>query len=257
MSAAVARAELDGGYRLPVRWAGIVAEAPVLAAVMATYLEGLARRLNPRSVAAAEVCLRQFASHLIATDPACRSTRDVHTGHLEAWGKALSEDQASPWQRGVSPDSVAYKLATLRRFFESLTATGHVEAPGIMPVLRQSSPRPRRASSKRQHPSTALKPCAPDKAKPPHRALPRETTWAEIAARAPQMAATMAAYVEQLGISHRPASAEAASLALRHLAAFLVGLEPPCRAVADISRGHIEAYKVALAARPGQKGPLT
>jgi hypothetical protein len=94
-------------------------------------------------------------------------------------------------------------------------------------------------------------------AAPESRAFAQETTWEEIAARAPQMVATMAAYLEQISVSHRPSSVEAASLALRHLAAYLTASDPACLAVADITRAHIEGYKVALAARKGKKGMLS
>jgi site-specific recombinase XerD len=89
------------------------------------------------------------------------------------------------------------------------------------------------------------------------RALPRETPWEEIALRAPQMVSTMLAYLDQVSVSHRATSVAAYSLALRHLAAHVTSIDPDCRAVAEISRAHIEDYKVALAARRGHKGPIT
>ena len=245
MSAAVAHARLDAGDRVSERWDAVVAEAPVLAAVMGAYLEGLTRRLNPRSVTAAEICLRQFAVHLVATDPACLSTRDVTAAHVAAWGHELTAHGAPPLCRAVSAESIAYKTDTLRRFFAHLISIGHIEAPEALPIPFQPRPLTRRSQRR------------PAKPKMPSRALPRETTWEEVASRAPQLAATMAAYVEQLHISQRPSSAEAASLALRHLAAFLVASDPDCQAVADISRSHIEAFKIALAARPGMKGPIS
>ncbi|HEX6393436.1 MAG TPA: tyrosine-type recombinase/integrase [Acidimicrobiales bacterium] len=87
--------------------------------------------------------------------------------------------------------------------------------------------------------------------------LPRETSWDEIAARAPQMVAAMMAYLEQVSVSHRATSVEAYSLALRHMAAHITASDPTCLRVADISRTHIEDYKLALAARPGRKGTLS
>lgn len=87
--------------------------------------------------------------------------------------------------------------------------------------------------------------------------FPRETPWEEIAGRAPQMVATMHAYLEQVAVSHRAASVAAYSLALRHMAAYVTASDPRCRRVADISRSHIEDYKLALAARQGRKGNLS
>jgi integrase len=89
------------------------------------------------------------------------------------------------------------------------------------------------------------------------RAFPPETPWEEIALRAPQMVSTMLAYLDQASVSHRATSVAAYSLALRHLAAHVTSTDPACRAVAEISRAHIEDYKLALAARRGQKGPIT
>ncbi len=61
----------------------------------------------------------------------------------------------------------------------------------------------------------------------------------------------MRSYLEQLAVSSRPSTVEAASLALRHLAAHLTESDPTCTSVAAIERRHIEAYKIALAKRPG------
>ena len=65
------------------------------------------------------------------------------------------------------------------------------------------------------------------------------------------MVATMRSYLDQLAVSSRPSTVDAASLALRHLAAHVTESDPTCTSVAAIERRHIEAYKIALAARPG------
>jgi integrase len=95
------------------------------------------------------------------------------------------------------------------------------------------------------------------KAMPVNRSFPREISWEELAARAPEMVATMFAYLDQVSVSHRTTSVQAYSLALRHLAAYLTVSDPGCRRVADISRAHIEDYKLALAARTGRNGALS
>lgn len=81
-----------------------------------------------------------------------------------------------------------------------------------------------------------------------------ELSWDDLAERAPEMVATMRAYLEQLGVSSRPSTVDAASLALRHLVAHITGTDPTCTSVAAIERRHIESYKLALAARPGKAG---
>jgi integrase len=68
------------------------------------------------------------------------------------------------------------------------------------------------------------------------------------------MAATMTAYLDQLTVSSRPATVSAASLVLRQFAGHVTSTDPACRSVAAVERRHIEAYKIALAARPGRDG---
>jgi integrase len=78
--------------------------------------------------------------------------------------------------------------------------------------------------------------------------------WTAIEQRAPRMAATMAAYLDQLAVSSRPATVSAASLVLRQFADHLTSIDSDCVAVALVERRHIEDYKLALAARPGRDG---
>ena len=75
------------------------------------------------------------------------------------------------------------------------------------------------------------------------------TEWAEIAAAAPQAAATMRRYLRQLGTFLAPRSVDAADSALRQLARWMV-TEAGLAAVGDIRRDDIEDYKVWLAAQP-------
>jgi integrase len=67
----------------------------------------------------------------------------------------------------------------------------------------------------------------------------------------------MSSYLEQITVSHRPASVVAYSLALRHLAAYVTATDPNCVTVAEIGRSHIEGFKLAFAARPGLKGAMS
>ena len=84
-----------------------------------------------------------------------------------------------------------------------------------------------------------------------------DTHWKAIARRAPQMAITMHAYLDQLTVSSRPSTVEAAGLALRHLAEHVTETHPECTSVAAIERRHIESYKLSLAARPGKRNNKT
>jgi len=85
----------------------------------------------------------------------------------------------------------------------------------------------------------------------------RETAWVEIGQRAPQMGATMARYLDQLAVSARPGTVDAADLALRQFAQCLNVTDPGCRAMAQVERAHFEHYKRWLAKRPGRRGTLS
>jgi hypothetical protein len=73
----------------------------------------------------------------------------------------------------------------------------------------------------------------------------QEVTWAEIAAKAPVMAATMASYLDQLEVSARPGTVAATELALRFFAHQVSEADPSCVSVAGIGRAHIEDYVLA------------
>ncbi len=77
--------------------------------------------------------------------------------------------------------------------------------------------------------------------------------WTEIAADAPQLAATMDRYLAQAATFLAPRSVDAADIALRQLARWLLG-HTDIDAVAAIRRTDIEDYKLWLADQPGTKG---
>lgn len=74
--------------------------------------------------------------------------------------------------------------------------------------------------------------------------------WAAIRARAPQLAATMSQYLEQMSLSLRPASIDAFELTLRGFAGFVIDHDRRSRRLRHVRREHIEAYKAWLSARP-------
>ena len=81
-----------------------------------------------------------------------------------------------------------------------------------------------------------------------------EITWAEIAARAPVMVATMASYLDQLEVSARPSTVADAEVTLRLFAHRVIEADPACVSVAHIARPHIEDFKSWLIARRGRTG---
>ena len=78
--------------------------------------------------------------------------------------------------------------------------------------------------------------------------------WAALSARAPLLAATMRRYLVQLTTFLAPRSVEVADGTLRQLARWLTE-NTDVTVVAEITRAHIEDYKVWLAAQPGSRGP--
>ncbi len=85
-----------------------------------------------------------------------------------------------------------------------------------------------------------------------------EFPWGESARLAPVMVATMASYLDQLGVSARPSTVGAAEQALRHFAGQVTEADPTCTSMAGVERRHIEAHKLWLVARPGKAGkPLS
>jgi hypothetical protein len=85
-----------------------------------------------------------------------------------------------------------------------------------------------------------------------------EVTGDELRPRAPQMVATMATHLDQLAVSSRPSTVDAAELALRLFASRVTTIDPGRRAVRDLERRHVEDYKSWLSARRGKGGkPLS
>jgi len=81
------------------------------------------------------------------------------------------------------------------------------------------------------------------------RAATRADKWAGVAAT---LTATFGHYLDQTALSRRASTMQRQEIYLRELARFLGTLDPPVTQVADLRRTHIEAYRNALADRPGK-----
>lgn len=80
--------------------------------------------------------------------------------------------------------------------------------------------------------------------------------WVVINAVAPQLAATMLAYLDQIAVSQRPNTVDAVETDLRIFAGFLIEHDPELAGAAGIDRSHIEAFKVWQHAQPGTNGTI-
>jgi site-specific recombinase XerD len=221
-------------------WAALAKRAPKIVATVRGYLDELANTMAPGSVVTTESHLRDFVTHLIESDPACRRAAAVTAGHIADYRAWLQTRPARQHDRPVSEHTIEQRMAVLRLFFERIAAWRWRDAPTANPIARVP-----RASKARPEP-----PLGPRK---PGGGIP-EITWNDIAASAPQLAATMRAYLDQLAVSARPATVNAASLSLRFFAGHLVRHQPDCVSAADVERRHIESYKIALAARRTRAG---
>ena len=97
---------------------------------------------------------------------------------------------------------------------------------------------------------------APARKRSAHRRPVVPERWVAINAAAPQLAATMLAYLDQIAVSQRPATVHAVETDLRIFAGFLVDHDPALAGAADIERSHVEAFKVWQHAQPGTKGTI-
>ena len=83
---------------------------------------------------------------------------------------------------------------------------------------------------------------------------PRDLQWATIAQSAPVLAGTMGCYLDQIGVSLRPATVSAGEVMLRRFAGFLTTNYPEIVGLVDVERRHIEAFKRFLPTLPGSNG---
>ena len=243
---------------VPVRWARpeptwdeIEATAPQMVATMRRYLDDLGGLLKPASVHAAEVVLRHFAGRVTQVDVRCASVAAIRRRHVEDYLVWLRTGPGAQWGTPVSEHTVDHRLGLLVTFFERALTWGYADVPATSPI--RTSDRPRVVRPRRRGDGPRRVPAA----RPAARAIPRRTggeiSWEEVAGRAPQMATTMRAYLDQLAVSARPATVASAAKTLRLFAGRVSDADPACRSVAAIARTHVEDYKLWLAARPGTK----
>ena len=235
-------------------WARLETTAPEMAATMRRYLAQLGESLKPRSIDAAGAALRQFAGRVTEADASCHSVAAIERGHVEdylAWLRARPGQQRNST---VLAGTIAHRVGLVAKFFERVIAWGYEDAPLQSPISRRDAPPAPRPPAHGKRIPAVPGPTTRARRRPAAglRAVP-EVSWDDVAARAPEMAATMRRYLEQLGVSARPTTVRAAEGILRLFAGHVSDADPTCRSVAAIERRHIEGYKLWLAARPGAK----
>ena len=190
---------------------------------------------------------------MTSVDPHCVAAASItghHVGDYCLW-LALHPDRRT--RRTASAGTIDRRIGQLRRFFERLTERGDPDAPAIVPVpARRRESRAAAPGRHRSHQQTDDRTSVQ-----PTVRQPADCSWDEIALRTPQLAATMTSYLEQIAVSSRPGTVDAASLALRQFATHLTRTDPACMSVATVERRHVESFKVALAARSGRRGTLS
>lgn len=78
--------------------------------------------------------------------------------------------------------------------------------------------------------------------------------WEQIHAHAPVLATTFSDYLDQIAVSLRPTTIDAADSDLLRFARFLHDCHPELTCVRDIARRHIEAFKIDLVTAPTRLG---
>ena len=128
-------------------WGQIAAQAPVMAATMARYLDQLAVSARPGTVDAYELALRFFAGHLTSIDPRCVTVVGIGRHHIEAhkrWIAARPGRGTPTW----SPTTIRHRLGLLRSFFERIIEWGYDDAPSRVPIYEGDLPKPDEALPK-------------------------------------------------------------------------------------------------------------
>jgi integrase len=188
-------------------------------------------------------------------DPGCGSVAASARRHVEDYKSWLAARPGDQWGTTVLDSTVHHRLGLVVAFFERAVTWAYADVPPDPPINRGDRPKLARPGGRRTKPATV----APDEPVVTAHRTPRrpggapEITWDEVASRAPQMVATMHAYLDQLAVSARPATVLSAGKTLRLFAGRVSDADPACRCVAAVERRHVEDYKAWLAARPGNK----
>ena len=96
-------------------WEDVAEAAPVLAATCRRYLQQLGVSLRPKSVAAIDITLRQFAGFLVAADPPVTRIADVGRPHIEAFKTHISVRGGYKTNATLSKTTIGMRMGHLAR----------------------------------------------------------------------------------------------------------------------------------------------
>ena len=119
-------------------WEDVAQAAPVLAATCRRYLQQLGVSLRPKSVAAIDITLRQFAGFLVAADPRSPGspTLVAPTSRPSKPTSAFAENTTN----ATSKTTIGMRLGHLHAFFHRINTWGYDDAPSRIPIMLGDKP---------------------------------------------------------------------------------------------------------------------
>ena len=121
-------------------WEDVAEAAPVLAATCRRYLRQLGVSLRPKSVAAIDITLRQFAGFLVAADPPVTRIADVGRSPIEAFKAHIGVRGGYKTNATLSKTTIGMRLGHLHAFFHRINTWGYDDAPSRIPIMLGDKP---------------------------------------------------------------------------------------------------------------------
>ena len=121
-------------------WEDVAEAAPVLAATCRRYLQQLGVSLRPKSVAAIDITLRQFAGFLVAADPPVTRIADVGRPHIEDFKTHISVRGGYKTNATLSKTTIGMRLGHLHAFCHRINTWGYDDAPSRIPIMLGDKP---------------------------------------------------------------------------------------------------------------------
>ena len=121
-------------------WEDVAEAAPVLAATCRRYLQQLGVSLRPKSVAAIDITLRQFAGFLVAADPPVTRIADVSRSHIEAFKTHIGVRGGYKTNATLSKTTIGMRLGHLHAFCHRINTWGYDDAPSRIPIMLGDKP---------------------------------------------------------------------------------------------------------------------